>query len=454
MGRSERWSLLLHRTPPLLLDQNPVAPSTHLGTFPLHPLPLQVAFDARVLTVPEPPLVLTNMKPTLMAIAAFVAVALGHGPVTTSSPSSTPAMTRATGKRDEPSQTSEVSTPAAPQIDNIFEIFDVFPEDILTEVLTGTVSTDSVTASSTGASATGTSDSSPTGLPNPASDSVWEDAASHGCRLFDAIRDSEEVAGQLYNPTKDSLQSILMSYESDFQGWGWNSDEIVGANFTDIDGGKKEPDPGWGIGDALRALGVSDKIVSQGGKNHVVDAIHGKAPFTQSYTKNGKTYPVCGDSYTPPDQADDLIFSKPALFSNWESMSTKEVHTCDPITIVLNTYSNTVLMALDRISPSSAGKKRNPPVSSDQLPDLSTFSDIGYLNYKHILGKDPSDFRYLMSLMITNEKTKSIIVKALQSTGKELGPWPGETFTWDSREFKALLGMLSISTWHCTDTSR
>ena len=97
-------------------------------------------------------------------------------------------------------------------------------------------------------------------------------------------------------------------------------------------------------------------------------------------------------------------------------------------------------MAMDRVSPSSAGKKRSPPVSSDQLPALSTFSDIGYLNYKHILGNDPSDFRYLLSVSITNDNTKSIIARALQSKGKSLSAWPGEIFSWRSREFKALLG--------------
>jgi hypothetical protein len=95
-------------------------------------------------------------------------------------------------------------------------------------------------------------------------------------------------------------------------------------------------------------------------------------------------------------------------------------------------------MAVDRISPVSAAKKRNPPVPDDQLPDVHTFSDIGYLVYKKMLGKDPTSLKYMMSLMITNEQTASIIARALG--GDDLGPWPGKSFDWRSKEFKALLG--------------
>lgn len=83
-----------------------------------------------------------------------------------------------------------------------------------------------------------------------------------------------------------------MSFETDLQGWGWVTNEVVGGNFTDIDGGKDMPDSGWGIGKALRSLGLSDRIVSQGGKIRIIDAIHGQAPFTGSYKVDGKNYPV------------------------------------------------------------------------------------------------------------------------------------------------------------------
>lgn len=168
---------------------------------------------------------------------------------------------------------------ALPSLTDIFEINEPFPTDFETD--------------SPGASPTGPvfSDPTPSGLPSSAGDSVWENAANHGCRLVDAMRVSDYEAGQLYNPPKTSAQSSLMSYD-DFTGWGWNANEVDGNNFTDIDSGQKQPDPGWGIGIALRGLGVSDKIKAQGGKNLVFDAIHGKEPFTKGYTKDGKTYPV------------------------------------------------------------------------------------------------------------------------------------------------------------------
>lgn len=95
-------------------------------------------------------------------------------------------------------------------------------------------------------------------------------------------------------------------------------------------------------------------------------------------------------------------------------------------------------MAVERMSTASSAKKRNPPVSDDQLPEVQTFSDIGYLNYKHVLGNDPSSLKYMMSLMISNKDTASIITRALG--GQNLGPWPGTSFDWRTKEFKALLG--------------
>ena len=111
---------------------------------------------------------------------------------------------------------ADLSIPPGPTLKDPFEIEDPFPEDVLTGIISATTTgTDSGSATSTGGSPTGTSQ--PDSL---ASDSIWEEAANHGCRLFDAMRDSEHDAGQLYNPPKDSVQSTLMSYENDFQGWG------------------------------------------------------------------------------------------------------------------------------------------------------------------------------------------------------------------------------------------
>lgn len=108
------------------------------------------------------------------------------------------------------------------------------------------------------------------------------------------------------------------------------------------------------------------------------------------------------------------------------------------------THSFIVLMAMSRISPVSAGEKRSPPILQDRLPAIRTFPDIGFLIFQHMLGKAPSDFKYMISVSITNEKTKSIIAKAVNATGRNLGPWPGETFSWNSKEFKALLGRLVL----------
>lgn len=233
----------------------------------------------------------------------------------------TPVPTAVIRRRDGPASGSTTAgdsrAPWPPNKSDIWEVFDPFPVIFSSQALTGSIS---ASASSTTVkdgtsksaaptstdmfeiiepfpvsesnSATAPSATSiPSGLPAPANDTLWEDAANHGCRLVDAMRVSDHDAGQLYSPIKDSVQSTLTNFD-DFTSWGWNANELNGSNFTDIDGGQKQPDPGWGIGHALRELGVSDKIKGQGGKNVVIDAIHGKEPFTQSYIKNGKTYPV------------------------------------------------------------------------------------------------------------------------------------------------------------------
>lgn len=338
----------------------------------------------------------------------------------------TPAPTAVARKRDDPA-------PTIPSVTNLWEIVEPFPHGIETE------------SSSASPTATGTPGSS-------ASDSTWEDAASHGCLLVDAMRVSDYEAGQLYSPLKTSAQSSQMNYE-DFIGWGWNTNEVNGRNFTDIDGGQKQPDPGWGIGKALRDLGVSDKIKSQGGKNIVIDAIHGKEPFTQGYTKDGKTYPVRMSHMDgrAPEQWPVLHCSHLGLANMpprqlariSRLVSTLRTEVCYLVfNLVAKAHNRTVLMAVDRISTASAAKNRNPPVSDDQLPNVQTFSDIGYLNYKNILGKDPTSFKYMMSLMITNKETASIVDRALG--GADLRSWPGTTFNWRSKEFKALLGTFPL----------
>jgi hypothetical protein len=197
------------------------------------------------------------------------------------------------GKRGDPSSASDLSLPA---LSNIWEVV----ETPLSIQLDGSFTafgslTDQSFATSPplpqGPTATADSGSLPSGLPSSASDLAWEDTASHGCRLVDAMRVSDHDAGQLYSPFRTSVQSTLMNFD-DFTGWGWNAKEDNGENFTDFDGGQKQPVSGWGIGKALRELGVSDKIKTQGGRNVIIDVVHGKEPFTNGYTKNGKTYPV------------------------------------------------------------------------------------------------------------------------------------------------------------------
>ena len=101
-------------------------------------------------------------------------------------------------------------------------------------------------------------------------------------------------------------------------------------------------------------------------------------------------------------------------------------------------------MSLNVKSPRTQAKKRNPPVSDDQLPKLSQWSDVGWLYYKDRAAKAkvlPKQLKCFMSLQIINHDTTSIMSQALSLVGQQIGPWPGYTFEPDSDGYAAILGM-------------
>lgn len=83
----------------------------------------------------------------------------------------------------------------------------------------------------------------------------------------------------------------------------------------------------------------------------------------------------------------------------------------------------TVILALDRDSPQSAGKEMTPPVEGDELPAIRASSDIMWLYWKmyNNAAKGPN---YFLSLSITNEATKEIISRDIRETIPEAQSFP------------------------------
>jgi hypothetical protein len=111
---------------------------------------------------------------------------------------------------------------------------------------------------------------------------------------------------------------------------------------------------------------------------------------------------------------------------------------CANIDIFLNAL--TVILALNLKAP-----EYTVDWPEDELPELRRASDIMYGLWKTYLeGSRTDSLRYVMTVQITNEKTKSIIVRAV-GEGK-ISEWPGtyigvgETNTLNEAAL-ALLGM-------------
>lgn len=139
----------------------------------------------------------------------------------------------------------------------------------------------------------------PQPLAAPSDEHYWFECQCKGSDLLRAMRSSDSDAGQLFEPPRASAQSQWNSPD-DLTTWGWNFYAIADGPITEFDGGYNYPEHGWGIGNALRELHVSDKATGRGGWNYVSVASHGNldllddgVPYDdQRYLVNGRTYRV------------------------------------------------------------------------------------------------------------------------------------------------------------------
>jgi hypothetical protein len=88
------------------------------------------------------------------------------------------------------------------------------------------------------------------------------------------------------------------------------------------------------------------------------------------------------------------------------------------------------------------GPQQKPPVTT--VPALKQWSDIIYLPWMELhtptSGTKVSDLKYIMRTPCVNPTTQLVVTEVLKRTGKQLGPWPGATFSADTKEGNALMG--------------
>ena len=102
----------------------------------------------------------------------------------------------------------------------------------------------------------------------------------------------------------------------------------------------------------------------------------------------------------------------------------------------------TVIIAMDRNSPQSAGKDRTPVVEGDGLPAIRACSDVAWLSWKEF-ATDVMNLNYFLSLAITNEETEAIMSRAVRGVfpGAQSFPaWGGYEFNTNTPGGQAILG--------------
>ena len=100
---------------------------------------------------------------------------------------------------------------------------------------------------------------------------------------------------------------------------------------------------------------------------------------------------------------------------------------------------------MDRDSPQSAGKNRQPAVQGDGLPAIRSSSDIAWLLWKELAGDagNVKGLNYFLSLCITNWETQDIISRAIRSAipdAQGFPAWGGYDFDTNTPEGQAILG--------------
>jgi hypothetical protein len=259
------------------------------------------------------------------------------------------------------------------------------------------------------------------GLPRPADDTLWNQCRIKGCNLLEGMVRPDHEAGQLLTPPRDSAQSPFKDFPDEVIDWGYQYYDVEeqGSEHAKLD-------DYWGIADALRGLGVSDKTKGKGGNNELVFYTHwdpnasdqnGRIPLReQEYEVEGKDgskvmYPYTGAYFLLSLNAKDGV-----------------------------------IMTMNRKSPKNAAADYGLNIPSDKFPGLSASSDVAWGMWTLVTQQNSAsvkNIKYFLCLSITNPSTLKVVARAMN--GAILGPWPGKRFWLADEDGKALMGKFALA---------
>ncbi|PSN68302.1 hypothetical protein BS50DRAFT_587500 [Corynespora cassiicola Philippines] len=233
-------------------------------------------------------------------------------------------------------------------------------------------------------------------LLDPAKDEEWNKAVCKGNKLMQAMQAGDSEAIKLYSPSPPTVQSHW-KFPDAFRDWFW-----FVSDAAEVKPGIELLDEVWGLGDALRGIGVSAGPVEDrnlSGKNKVLYATHGWPwdEHDQEIDAKGQKYKVPGN--------------------------TKIYRATDALMVYGINNEEGVMCTLIQLSPKFKVRYRED-WEEDDLPELQKASDIawGLWNYDEKLTDERrKSLRYFAVSAISNWGTKALIKRAIGNS--PLNPW-------------------------------
>lgn len=92
---------------------------------------------------------------------------------------------------------------------------------------------------------------------------------------MDGMRGSDLEAAKLFNRPGNTINSVFRDFPAEFTKWAYTQKKVMDPDLKDKNEIYLEMNKTWGVGTALRALGVSDTATEKGGKIDCQILTHG-----------------------------------------------------------------------------------------------------------------------------------------------------------------------------------
>jgi len=267
-----------------------------------------------------------------------------------------------------------------------------------------------------------TSDDESPGLVKVADDDLWTLAVARGAKLLQGMKVSDADAATLCGLGTTAESSFDGDLIDTLRDWGYNDDNDALAKQADPECNFNSRD-GHMLATAFGDLGIGTKSKKQGGPNQCFLIEH----FDGTAVKKG-------DNGKMPDKADQRydVCGKEYRVTNAEH------------TIGANAESGAVY-AMQISSAAKAARRlwKRAPLT-EELPAIRSVSDIAWAFWNRVhQGEGLDNIKYLFVMMIINKETNQHVKRALGTLSpqkEEAVGWPGNDFSMDTDEGKALLG--------------